>query len=246
MKHGTVTHRLLLLAATLTLLALPGAAVAQPADDDDARCEPLRCAVKADIDRACPCPAAKSFDSYISCVAKKAKRLSIPKECREEVVECAAKSLCGKKGAVVCLVPGAPADDDDDDGFPGCSIQKSASKCTAKHGMVATDRTDCCLDCIPPSTTTTIPVTTTTTSTTSTTSTTTTTTTLPPCSADTAFSCHWSDGTECFLIECPPSGTNTCEGIRSSCISGAIFSGVGPGDCPTLPCTDCSTGQPCQ
>src|SRR6185295_10732140 len=156
------TFRPLLLAATLALVALPGSALAHDDDDDDdARCEALRCAVKMDIDRACPCARAKSFDSYISCVAKKAKRLPIPKECREEVVECAAKSVCGKKGAVVCLVPGAPADDDDDDGVPGCSIQRSASKCTAKGGVVATDRTDCCLDCVPPSTTTTTPPTTT-------------------------------------------------------------------------------------
>src|SRR6185295_10994049 len=115
-----MTFHPLLLAATLALLALPGAALAHDDDDDDARCDALRCAVKVDIDRACPCASAKSFDSYMSCVAKKAKRLPIPRECREAVVECAAKSRCGKKGAVVCLVPGAPADDDDDDdGVPG-------------------------------------------------------------------------------------------------------------------------------
>jgi hypothetical protein len=36
-----------------------------------------------------------------------------------------------------------------------------------------------------------------------------------------------------------------CQQARNSCLLFCSFRG-GPGTCPTVPCTDCATGQQCQ
>lgn len=45
---------------------------------------------------------------------------------------------------------------------------------------------------------------------------------------------------------CPPPTSRDCAGAREDCVRVCNEQGDGPGDCPTRPCTDCTTGDECE
>jgi hypothetical protein len=166
------------------VLALPAGASAARCNDDAAVA-----AARAAANAECDCATAARHGDYVSCVADVAKERAtngqLPSECKGEVVRCAAKSTCGKPGAVTCCRV-------DRRGKIKCSIKKSADKCKAPRGGQACVGTSesCCDACeggcgattttttAAPTTTTGAPVTTTTAAPTTTTAAPTTTTTL--------------------------------------------------------------------
>src|SRR5581483_7152279 len=138
---------LLALAIGVALFAALSASFVAAQDDsqEDASCQAARCAVKAQLDQACPCATAKSPDDYGNCLEHKARQLGVSEKCSEEIEECGEDSTCGRPGAVACSVANNDGDNDDDD-HGSCTIEKSASACQ-KEGGVATGRTDCCESC---------------------------------------------------------------------------------------------------
>jgi hypothetical protein len=91
---------------------------------------------------------------------------TIPKNCKGKITRCAARSICGKEGAVTCLIPrlgtcdpiaGTCVDDPesvcttDEDCVldTRCKIKRSAELCLEKGGTVGTSST-CCPDCATP------------------------------------------------------------------------------------------------
>lgn len=156
--------RMLVAGAFLALLSSPVRVAAQD-------CDAERCAVTE-----CSCEGAANHGDYVSCVAKAA---GVSEECRGPVVRCAARSTCGKEGAVVCLRPKfGPCDrstgtcrkdpstactSPQDCVSMKCSIKRSAERCTDHGGTVLAGATNCCAPCgVVPTTSTTTPVTTTT------------------------------------------------------------------------------------
>jgi hypothetical protein len=155
--------------------------VSQPARVFAQDCEAERCAAEAAIAAACPCDSAENHGDYVSCVADAVEGL-VSEECRGAVVRCAARSTCGKEGAVACLKPKrsgcdrntgtcrknpAVSCESSRDCVVGtkCSIKRSAEKCT-DHGGVVSGSDSCCAECVPgATTTTTAPAATTTTAT---------------------------------------------------------------------------------
>ena len=148
-------------------------------------CEAARCVPEQALDQACPCDSATNHGSYVRCVARTCKQLvaagTIPRRCKGRVVSCAARSTCGKPGAVTCEMPestcepsGTCANDPTVTCTAGrdcgtrCRVVSSASDCETAGGTVGTV-TSCCATCT---------TTTTTSSTTTSTSSPTTTTTL--------------------------------------------------------------------
>jgi hypothetical protein len=141
-------------AVAAALLCDPGGARAQPVD-----CDAERCDVQATIDAACPCDTATNHGEHVRCVRAQAKSL-VSKQCRGKVVRCAAKSTCGKEGAVACERTGR-------NGRTKCKISRTAERCEARGGTILA-APNCCEPCAT-STTTTVVVTTSSSSTTSTT-----------------------------------------------------------------------------
>ncbi len=88
----------------------------------------------------CPCDADggapwRNHGVYVSCVQKNAAAIvrigGAPVTCRGALTSCAARSVCGRPGAVVCVRGGK------------CSIANSAERCEAKGGTVSTAQ-GCC------------------------------------------------------------------------------------------------------
>ena len=152
-------------------LGIGGQAVAAPTD-----CEPARCAVQAALESECPCDlgvpggtaAARNHGRYVSCVSHVLNRLkkadTIPKNCKGKIQRCAARSVCGKEGAVTCLIPqlgtcdtttGTCVEDalllctTDADCVLGtrCKTKRSAELCLERGGTVGASPT-CCSDCV--------------------------------------------------------------------------------------------------
>ena len=102
------------------LVALPGSAAAKCND------EAAVAAARAAADLVCDCAGAENHGDYVSCVADVAKELAdsgdLPNNCKGDVVKCAAKSTCGKDGAVTCCRI-------DRKGKVKCSIKRSADRC---------------------------------------------------------------------------------------------------------------------
>jgi len=165
--------RKIFLVGVLVLLGAGGQAVAAPPD-----CEAARCAVQAALSE-CPCDlgvpggtvAATNHGRYVACVAHAIHRLSkgpnavVPKNCKGKITRCAARSICGKPGAVTCQIPqlgmcdtttGTCVDDpllvcsSNADCVIGtrCKIKRSAELCEEKGGTVGTANS-CCADCGP-------------------------------------------------------------------------------------------------
>ena len=159
---------LLCAVAGFGLVGTVGQAVAAPPD-----CEPARCAVQSAIESECPClgvpggTASANHGRYVSCVARVvngfAKDGDVPKNCKGKIKRCAARSVCGKEGAVTCLIPRlgtcdtsngvcvenpalACTSDADCVLSTRCKIKRSAELCIARGGTVGTSPT-CCPDC---------------------------------------------------------------------------------------------------
>jgi hypothetical protein len=132
-------------------------------------------AARAAADAACDatdtgCATAARHGEYVSCIARQAKAAvkagTLPKSCRGDVVRCAARSTCGKSGAVACCRTSKR-------GKASCAI---TVRCLApKHGTACVASAPSCCDacagatCVGPTTTSTTITTTTTSATTSTT-----------------------------------------------------------------------------
>src|SRR5438876_902450 len=124
--------------------------------------------VRATAADQCDCAGAGDHGRYVNCVAHVADAAvrsgSLRKACRDSVMRCATKSVCGKKDSVTCCLTDAR-------GNAKCSIKHSAAECKAPHGGTAcVGQVPSCCDacgaggtCPPPgSTTTSVPPTTTT------------------------------------------------------------------------------------
>jgi len=171
-------HALVIVAA----LGLATAAEARPTCTDAAAVALAR----SEIERQCSCERAANHHLYVRCAAgvvrKRVAGGLLPRACATAVHQCAARSTCGRSGAVACCLG------------TRCKPMKSAARCTAKGGHAGTSPS-CCDACQvsgTSTTTTTLVVTTTTLAgaTTTTVAVTTTSTTLPEsatvCSQDTS------------------------------------------------------------
>ena len=96
-------------------------------------CQAERCDLEADLTAACPCQA-RNHGQYVGCVAR-FMRANGATQCRGEAIHCAARSVCGKKNAVTCDLPG------------GCANKRSAQACTNAGGTVRASGT-CCEACV--------------------------------------------------------------------------------------------------
>jgi hypothetical protein len=83
------------------------------------------------VDAACDCAAATRHGAYVSCVQHAVKdgigAGTVTKSCRGALKKGAARSTCGKPGAVACCRTKAS-------GTTKCSIKANASACTAPSG----------------------------------------------------------------------------------------------------------------
>jgi hypothetical protein len=177
----------------------------------------------------CRCATATNHGQYVKCVAGVAKGAAgstLPKQCKDDVIRCAAQSTCGKPGSVTCcrttIRRGVPV--------TRCSVKRDAAHCVAPSGgsACAGNFPSCCDACTSngcrPTTTTT------------------TTTTLPPCGSATDTTCTGScpSGQICAsLQDIRPSGPFTyCGG----CITPPVCSGIEP----VVPCGgNCQPGRSC-
>jgi hypothetical protein len=133
-------------------------------------CDPLTlAAVDAALSSACPCAGTddgaggttpwRNHGQYVRCVAHAvrdaARGAGLEHRCVRDLVPCAARSTCGKSGAVTCIIPltgtcvgGTCSNDlevpctlDADCAATACAIT-TADRCTANGGAAATG--SCC------------------------------------------------------------------------------------------------------
>lgn len=103
-------------------------------------------AARAAAEAQCDCTGSSNHGQYVKCVGDVAKQMAstgaLPQECKSELTRCAAKSTCGKEGAVTCCRV-------DRRGKVRCSIKKSADKCQPPSGGVSClgSSTSCCDAC---------------------------------------------------------------------------------------------------
>lgn len=167
--------------AAVAFLVLGGATSAQAKT-----CTPdqqaLAAQVEAEVAAMCPCPEAqpgkpwKNHGRYVSCVATNTnilfKERGIANSCKRTIRRCAARSTCGKPGAVRCCltrdrecigdtVPGdlnpdgycernvdLACDTNADCAVTKCKIQRDSERCLAKGG-VDNGTGSCCGGCSP-------------------------------------------------------------------------------------------------
>jgi hypothetical protein len=101
-------------------------------------------AARAQVATDCPCDTASNHGQHVKCAGQVAKDRAnnslLPKNCKGAVKSCAAKSTCGKAGAVrCCITKGSKTK---------CKVQKDVAKCTAKGG-VSSGTGSCCDACSP-------------------------------------------------------------------------------------------------
>ena len=138
----------------------------KPASGD---CEAASSVIQAFVDTTCPCDgvddgnggtiAWKNHGQYVRCVAHAvrdaARAAGVKRRCGKGIVPCAARSTCGKKRGVTCVVPttGTCVDGacSNDDALPcttdaDCTMQAcaitSAERCAAAGGTAGTG--SCC------------------------------------------------------------------------------------------------------
>ncbi len=102
--------------------------------------------VRATATMQCPCDLATGHRAYLKCVAGVVKQAvtagTLPRSCRGSVKQCAAKSICGRSGAVTCCRTTAK-------GARKCSVKKSTAACKAPKGGSAClgSQSSCCDAC---------------------------------------------------------------------------------------------------
>lgn len=129
--------------ALLAVTAQPGLAACGDNPGDLAAVQ----AARADVASNCPCASAANHGAHVKCAAGRANFLAsddggnaLPKNCKGVIKRCAAKSTCGKPGAVRCCTT--------KNGVTKCKITKDATKCTQKGGT-ASGTGSCCSDADP-------------------------------------------------------------------------------------------------
>jgi hypothetical protein len=188
-------------------------------------------AARAAVASGCDCATAARHGTYVSCAASVARATLQNPSCAGFVQRCAARSTCGRAGAVTCCRTNLH-------GVTRCSIKRDAAHCRPpREGLACTGLLESCCDactasgCATTSTTTTSTTVTTTSSTTTTTGSGTTTTTLcggfngPCCAGDTC--------TESSAI-CISGTCYLCGFLGSPCCAGGI--------CHSFPLTQCING----
>jgi hypothetical protein len=141
--------------ARLPLLVL---LVAGAARVSGASCAPSPAidAARAEVAAACGCDTAPNHGTYLHCVRDVLRSLALPGDCYGGLMKCAARSTCGRSGAVACCRTSAS-------GRNACSIKPSADKCRPPQGgsACASAFESCCDACVAggcaTTTTTTIP-----------------------------------------------------------------------------------------
>ncbi len=146
------------MAAALVVLGARGAAAR--CGDQSADAQGLAEA-HTQVEAECSCASAANHHRYVACAVGVARRRVasglLSKSCTRSVKRCAAKSVCGKRGAVTCCLTRK--------GSTRCKIKKKAATCLAKGGCVGLF-SSCCDACTAtgcrarPTTTTTITATT--------------------------------------------------------------------------------------
>lgn len=132
-------------------------------------CEPYRCAFQTEVNQSCTCTqdGMSNHGQYVSCVAHAVKRIAdrgdMPTSCKGKIKRCAARSVCGKPGFIVCnivqpgvcdLAAGSCVGDpertcltDTECATTKCKIKSSSEGCENVGGTVAIGATTCCADC---------------------------------------------------------------------------------------------------
>jgi hypothetical protein len=216
----------------LTLLALSAPPVF-------ARCDPATEPDRTDVATAraavlanCDCAGAESHGAYVRCAIGQIDAVLVNRQCRRKAKACAAKSTCGRPGAVTCCKEKA--------GRTRCRIARSAGACEAKGGTPGSC-SSCCDACPEPGSGPSCPVSSTTTTSTApsttldTTTVTVTTTTVTTEPAD----------FHCCLRTVTCGAFDTCEEMTSQeCQMSGGFPG-GPGGCDVpAPCAHATTTTP--
>ena len=92
-------------------------------------------AARAEVDRACPCVEYADHAAYVGCVAAEAAKRTgahlLHRQCKRALLQCAAKSTCGKFGFVTCCRTTAA-------GVTTCRVTRDAAHCTRpRHGSAS-------------------------------------------------------------------------------------------------------------
>src|SRR5262249_53808174 len=104
---------------------------------------PATCSVGRDLLAAriadrCPCAGAPNRGTYLRCARDAVRYLTtahlLPSACGSGALDCARKSICGRRHAVTCC-HGAT-----------CRIERDAAACTARGGVAGT-QSSCCAAC---------------------------------------------------------------------------------------------------
>ena len=150
-----------LLALSMLITTAQLAAANCAADDPDGS---KTAAARASAEETCTtagagCSNALNHGAYVSCIIRELNALvqsnTLPRSCKGKAKKCAARSTCGKPGAVTCCLANQSGH-----GHSKCSVTSSAGSCAAKGGC-AGNFSSCCDACAadgscnPPATTTT-------------------------------------------------------------------------------------------
>lgn len=121
---------LLVVGFLFSLLGTPGSAVAAPCDAAGADAAAIASA-RAAIDAQCDCAGAATHGAYVACARGVLKGLAqsgaLRKSCTGTVQRCAARSTCGKPGAVTCCRT-------DRNGVTKGALKNDADACRAPAG----------------------------------------------------------------------------------------------------------------
>jgi len=168
--------------AAVAFLVLSGATSVQASDKCTPDQQALADDIAAQVAAMCPCPEAepgkpwKNHGRYVSCVATNTnilfKQSDVARSCKRGIRRCAARSTCGKPGAVRCCLtkdrecigdtlPGdlnpdghcernvdLACDTNADCAETKCKIQRDTDRCLAKGG-VDNGTGSCCGGCSP-------------------------------------------------------------------------------------------------
>jgi hypothetical protein len=122
--------------SALTILLVPHLAQVASA----ARCDPTGAdaaaiaTARAQVEETCGCASAATHGDYVACSAgvltARVHAEQLPASCKQAAQRCAARSTCGRAGAVACCKTNAA-------GLTKASIKKSAAACRAPEGGTA-------------------------------------------------------------------------------------------------------------
>jgi hypothetical protein len=107
-------------------------------------------AARQAAESTCDCANAINHGTFVKCVAGVANDRAaadpplLPKNCKGAVKKCAARSTCGKPGAVTCCITNPNTLE------TKCKIKKDVAHCDAKGGDSSSPCTSCCDACPAP------------------------------------------------------------------------------------------------